>query len=316
MIADSSADRPVHVVVTCANRKTQAVPAQLRLQNVPGKGAQQRFAAWTRRLSTPTVTPVPAVDLYAGEHWQIARQLPGSVTAPAALWVCSAGYGLIPAGTAIQPYAATFSVGEPDAVGATPAAARRWWHHLTRWPGPDTDQPRSFAALARRDPGAVIIAVLSEAYLRPCADDLRDAAGYLTDEEQLAVIAPPGRSPDIDDLIVPVTARLRPLVGGSLQALNVRAAAHLLRAAADGLSRTRLRKLARHATDTAPVDPSRRPTGRKLTDDEVRDHVRRSLSAGPATATSLLRQLRQTGQSCEQSRFRRLFDQVAAEVTR
>lgn len=311
-----TAGRPVHLVVTCANRKTRAVPDRLRLGDLREQRPGHRFAAWTHRLSTTVVDRIPAVDLYAGEHWQIARNLPVSLPQPTNLWVCSAGYGLIAADTPIAPYAATFATGEADTAGSTPAAIRDWWSRLGGWTDTEHRSPRSFTALARQNPQATIVAVLSEAYLRACADDLRQAADALADRQQLAVIGPPGRYTDIDDLLVPVTAALRPVVGGSLQALNVRAAAHLLAAAADDLSSATLRKLAEQATAAAPPDLSRRSGGQRLTDDDVRDYITGHLANGSATATRLLRQLRQAGQSCEQSRFRTLFAEVAAQVRR
>ncbi|WP_433082379.1 hypothetical protein ACQP1P_01580 [Dactylosporangium sp. CA-052675] len=317
MASDDAADHPpIHVIVTCSNRKTIAVPDDLRLGHLRQQGSDERFNTWTERLSAATVPRVLAHDLYAGEHWHVARQLPTRLSRPASLWICSAGYGLIAANSAIAPYAATFAAGELDSVGSTPAEMRAWWNRLTTWRRLELSQPRSIADLASREPGATIIAVLSEAYMRACADDLRRAADHLNNQEQLMVIGPPGRCADIEDLIVPVTANLRPLVGGSLQALNVRVAARLLEAAANELSRATLRKHAEQATSSAPPDHSRRLGGQRLTDDEVRSYIRDRLAAGPGSATGLLRLLRQSGQSCEQARFGLLFTEVAAEVRR
>ncbi|GAA4243194.1 hypothetical protein [Dactylosporangium darangshiense] len=305
---------PIHVIVTCSNRKTSAISDDLRLGHLRQQRPDQRFNTWTERLSATTVSRVLARKLYAGEHWNVARQLPTHLPGPGSLWICSAGYGFIAADSAIAPYTATFAAGEPDSVGSTPAEMRAWWNRLTAWRDPEPAQPRSFTDLARREPGAVIIAVLSEAYMRACADDLRRAVDCLNDQDQLMVIGPPGRCAEIEDLIVPVTASLRPVVGGSLQALNVRAAARLLAAATNDLSRATLRKLAEQETSNAPPDRSRRLGGRRLTDDDVRSYIRSRLTTGPGSATRLLRQLRQSGQSCEQARFGVLFAEVAAEV--
>jgi len=314
MTRTTAVPRPaLHVVVTCANRKRQAVPSQQRLGGLREHRPGLRFAAWTRRVANG-VTTIPAIDLYGGEHWQIARDLPATAGQPAELWVCSAGYGLIPAAAPIRPYAATFAAGEKDSVGSSVAELRDWWKRLSQWPGPAADQPRSFADLARRDPDATIVCVLSEAYQRACSADLRDAAAHLADDEQLSVIGPAGRCAHIDDLIVPVTARLRPVVGGSLQALNVRAAAYVLATAAAeaiDLRRSQLRTLVARAVAQAPEDTSRRPAGRRLTDDDVRAYIRAQLADGPATATRLLRLLRDSGLSCEQARFKQLFTEEA-----
>lgn len=317
--ADLVQEHRFHIVVTCSNRKTEQVPDELRLGNLPRSNPGQRFATWINRIGDYPVAQVPAINLYAGEHWQIARTLPDLVSQPATLWVCSAGYGLIPANAAIKPYAATFAPGESDSVARSPDGVRDWWERLTNWTGPGTGQPRSLADMARRDPRAVIVAVLSAPYLRACVDDLNRAAGYLADSDQLSVIGPDGRCPDAANLLVPVTARLRSIVGGTLTALNVRAAGHVLRTAtANGgaLSRQGLKELMKDAIATAPPDPSRRPPGKKLTDEEVRDFIRREITGGAMGATAALGHLRNSGRSCEQSRFHRLFAAVKMEVER
>ncbi|MFF2393954.1 hypothetical protein [Nocardia sp. NPDC058114] len=307
-------DRAIHIVVTCSNRKRQVAPQHYRLQNLNVKTPEKRCAAWLERLSAGSPT-IAATDMYAGEHWQVARNLPEAVGSSAALWVSSAGYGLIPAAARIHPYAATFAGGQPDSVATTSDAARRWWDELSRWAGPCDGEPRSFAALAERDPSSVIVAVMSDAYLRACSQDLKDAATRLTDAENIAVFGPPGNCLEIADLIVPVTAALRPTVGGSLQSLNVRAAEHVLRTARESgmsLRRSLLTKLISDATAAAPADAGRKPAGVKLVDEDVRSFIRAHITGGPTSATKLLRLLRNSGLSCEQARFKALFTEEVA----
>lgn len=303
----------VHVVVTCSNRKRHKVPDRLRVGNLRERGSVQRFSAWTDRLSTSSVSDFPAVDLYAGEHWQIARNLPDQIAPRAAtLWVCSAGYGLIPASASIRPYAATFSPGGVDSVGEDRSAVREWWTRLTEWPGPAADEPRSFTDLARRDTDATIIAVLSDAYQRACATDVIAAANLLRDTQQLSVIGP--ATNDLADLVVPVTARLQPHLGGSLLSLNTRVAAFLLRSSvADdhNLSRARLRERVKQTTIATPARAVR-AAGQRLTDEEVRAFICEHAGEHAVTSTGLLRRLRLSGRSCEQARFGQLFAEVIA----
>lgn len=308
----------VHIIVTCSNRKSQAVPDQLRIGELRERALSQRFATWTQRLSANIGAEYPATDLYAGEHWQVARTLPSQLAPRAAtLWVCSAGYGLIPANARIRPYAATFAAGGPDSVGEDKAAARDWWTRLTQWPGPGSDEPRSFVDLARSDPHATIIAVLSDAYQRACAADVLAATQLLADSEQMSVIGPV--TTELASVTVPVTARLQPLLGGSLLSLNARVAALLLRGAAEGVhdvSRLRLRDRVEQSTITAPA-PAVRTAGRRMTDEEVRTFIGAHVGERALSATGLLRRLRQSGQSCEQARFGQLFAEVIAwEVSR
>jgi hypothetical protein len=191
---------------------------------------------------------------------------------------------------------------------------QRWWQRLANWPGPRSGDPRSFVELAKHDPQASIVAVMSEAYLRACAEDLHQAAAHLSDLDRLAVIGPPRPGTALEEFLVPITARLRPVVGGSLHALHARAASYLLPQVEGGVvSRNFLREVARSATEAAPVDASRRPPGARLTDEQVRDFIRRHVGAGPTSATVLLRKLREAGMSCEQSRFKRLYEETVRQ---
>ncbi|MGK8558823.1 hypothetical protein [Nocardia gipuzkoensis] len=275
-----------------------------------------RFAEWTRRLTAEPPT-VRAHDLYGGEHWNIARGLPTLVGASARLWVCSAGYGLVDVDSYLHPYAATFSIGTKDSVGRNKLESRQWWQRLTDWVGPSADKPRSFADLARQDPDATMVAVLSNTYLLACADDLRTAAGLLRSADKFTVIGPNMQADGLEDTIIPIPARLRSVVGGSLHALHARAAAHLLAqtvAIGADLSRENLREVARHTVDAAPPDSSRRAPGVRLSDDAVREYIRSHRHAEKSSATRLLRQLRDSGQSCEQGRFKQLYHEVAGEA--
>lgn len=202
----------VHIVVTCTNRKRQVVPESLRLGNLREQQQGLRFAEWTRRLTAEPPT-VRAHDLYGGQHWNIARGLPTLVGAPARLWVCSAGYGLVDVDAYLHPYAATFSIGNEDSVGRDKLETRQWWQRLTDWAGPSADKPRSFADLARQDPDATIVAVLSNTYLPACADDLRTAAGLLRSADRFTVIGPNLPARGLEDVVIPIPARLRSVVG-------------------------------------------------------------------------------------------------------
>jgi hypothetical protein len=307
---------PVHVVVTCTNRKRIAVPEQLTLGSISAVTPGDRFSTWTRRLSEEPPT-IAAEDLYCGDHWNIARNLPDVIGQQARLWVCSAGYGLIPVNTRLQPYMATFSTGSQDSVGRDRAATGDWWRRLTDWAGPHPDQPRSFADLARRDPDATIVAVLSNPYLYACADDLRSAAESLNSADKFIVIGANRATPELEDVVIPIPATLRSVVGGSLHALQVRAATHLLplaMAEPAGIGRQVLRRVAQQVIAAAPPDPSRRNPGVRMDDDEVREFIILHSDLPAVSATKLLRKLRDCGFSCEQGRFKKLFHETMAEV--
>ncbi|WP_329106886.1 hypothetical protein OG792_02280 [Micromonospora sp. NBC_01699] len=294
---------PLHIVVTCANRKRHAVPADLHLRTVLQRRPADRFASWTRRLETSTSRRCPAIDAYAGEHWKVVRELVDSRAGRnAQLWIASAGYGLIPADAPICAYGATFSAPAPDTVGATVAEVSDWWQRLGEWEGPAVG-PRTFQQLVAADRSATVIAVLSEAYQRACAEDLLAAAGLLNGDT-LSVVGPPAAHAPLANLLIPVTAVLRHTVGGSLQALNIRVANYLLEHGT-GTTRVALRTAAKAAVPANP--PAARAAGQRMTDVEVAAYIR---SHAHTSATQLLRQLRATGRSCEQHRFADLHRDV------
>jgi len=301
----------VHVVVTCTNRKTAAVPAEFHLGSLTDLTAtSDAVREWSGRLSGPGGdASLAAKDLYAGEHWAVARQLPASAAAHnTQLWVCSAGYGLIRAGALIRPYAAAFS-GHEDRVPGGADGARRWWRALAQWEGPEPGQPRSIRELAAANPTASFMLALSAAYLDACCDDITTAAAELHDPDRLLVISAGARGPGgLAGVMVPADSRLQAVLGGTRQALNARIAAHLLEAAI-----TSRAQATRHMTDLLALQPPvARYERKKLSDEEVTAMITGRLAREPGMpASRMLREFRDAGYACEQRRFAALHRQVA-----
>jgi hypothetical protein len=293
------------VVVTCTRRKRRPTPRELCLRHITGVRIPTRLRAWTERLaSTPTPTDT-AADLYAGEHWEVARRLPdASAGSNVDLWVCSAGYGLIPSTAAIRPYSATFSPGSPDSVPGGAEGAAAWWNALCTWKGP-ADGPRSIASLLAEDPEARILLCLSASYLRACADDIAEAVQEAPTSGRLSIISAGTKAhPDLDEWILPADARLQAALGGTRQALNVRVAEHLL--AKGVIDHEEMKEtLAKLLVDQPPLP---RYDRRPASDAEIRTFIRAAVRTdASATHTRLLRQFRDEGRACEQSRFASLF---------
>jgi hypothetical protein len=297
----------VYVIVTCTNRKSLPVPSEVRLGSMSGQSVAQRVRAWIARLSTYSSVPLStAIDLYAGEHWAIARSMQGlGAGHQIQLWVCSAGYGLIPATASVRPYAATFSAG-PDSVPGGADGARQWWQALAEWEGPEQGHPRTIQALAAANPSASILIAVSAVYLRACRDDIDAAAGELPDLDRIMVVSVGTRHPGpLAELMIPADARLRIALGGTLQALNARIAARLL---AEGI--TSRAEAVQYMTDLLASQPSVQVYDRKkLSDQEISAWIAGRLAQAPTSR--LLREFREAGYACEQQRFARLHGRVA-----
>lgn len=301
----------VHVVVTCTSRKTAAVPPERRLGSLTDLAATSgAVQEWTARLSGPGCDArLAAEDLYAGEHWAVARQLPRSAAArDTQLWVCSAGYGLIRACALIRPYAAAFS-GHEDRVPGGADGACRWWQALAQWEGPEPGQPRSIRELAAAKPTASFMLALSAAYLDACRDDITTAAAELRAPDRLLVISAGACAPGVlAGLMVPADARLQAVLGGTRQALNARIAARLL-----GAGITSRAQATRHMTELlASQPPIPRYDRKKLSDEEVTAMIagRRAQEPG-MPASRMLREFRDAGYACEQQRFAALHHRAA-----
>jgi hypothetical protein len=299
----------VHVIVTCSNRKTLPVPPGLRLDGVPGHGIAPRARKWAARLDHASTAPlIAAQDLYAGEHWMIARGLPSRASdMRARLWVCSAGYGLIPADAPIRPYAAAFSGGS-DRVPGGADGARQWWRAIADWAGPAPGQPRSIRSLAAADRSASFLLALSVSYLDACRDDIAAATRQVADPDNFMVVSAGARSPGSAGVaMVPADARLQAFLGGTRQALNARIAAYLLSTGISSRAEA-THCMTRLLAEQAPVTRYER---KKLSDQEVIEIIARRLTQAPGTSASrLLREFRDAGYACEQQRFAGLYRMV------
>ena len=302
----------VHVIVTCANRKSLPIPSHLQLGEVSGSSAIERVRTWIARLADTGSAPnIPAFDLYAGEHWSVARKFKGHERTgeEIRLWATSAGYGLIPAEAQIMPYHATLTPGQADSV---PSDAASWWRWLNEWPGPVPEYPRGIGALIASDPAAVYMFVLSKNYLRACGDDIATGAEHIADPDRLLIVSAGARlQGDLAAFAVPADARLQAQFSGTRRALNARIGLHLLTAGIRGRSEA----TANLTQLLAAQPPIPRYDRKKQTDGEILDLIAQRLSQTPTTsANRLLREFRDAGLACEQHRFTRLF-RTAAEAT-
>ncbi len=303
--------RAINIVTSCAGRKRREGGEPVRMRDATGPSLHERHRQW-QRLLAQSGPRVPAGDLYAGEHWSVARRLPEvarqSRFSPR-LWVCSAGYGLIESSTAVRSYGATFRAHDPDSVllPDTTWSAYDWWELCNQG-----RTPQGIAGLAEEHPRTPLVVALSGCYLDAVQPDLLNARACLADPDLLVLVSV-GSSrvePPLDQHVVPGAAALRQLLGGTLGSLNIRMVEDAIRssdAAEFSCSRVRQHFAAKLCSAPKLHLPERTP----LSDSEV-VHFIRSNEGSAKTHTSMLRVLRQSGFACEQGRFRDLFLKAGA----
>ena len=313
----------INIVVTCTKRKLLPVPERLELRGCSGRSTRERANRWTRRLASAESSLTPANAVYAGDHWATVRSFPEAAAKGglrARIWVLSAGYGLIAWDAPIMAYSATFSADHPDSVcssglGQSPVVARNsWWEALSEWDGPQADTPRTLTELAQEDSKTPLLVVASNVYLSAIQPDLLRARDLLRTPDLLSVVsAGCDTLGQLTDHLVPADARLKHLVGGGMQSLNVRIARKILEEARRWSPRRatltkRYKGLLSRQRDF--VQPQRTP----MSDEEIRAYVLKALDENPKiTRSPLLRRLRDSGKACEQKRFGSLFVEVAAD---
>jgi hypothetical protein len=298
-----NSNRKLHIITTCTERKTARAPAELHLRNVPDGTPEIRAKTWIARLiAEKSISPVPALDLYAGEHWRVAKTLPSLAgTHDAYLWTCSAGYGLISERAQVKPYAATLSPGHLDSVASSKASAAVWWRCMASWEGPEPGTPRAIAELANSDRDATYILVLSATYLQASSADIELAAKVVTDSSRFLIVSSGTRATGpLGKLLLPANARLQAHFGGTRQVLNARIAADLITK-----QFTSYTVAANYLHELLEKQPDiRRYDRKKLADGEVVSWIRDAQEHMPgASASRMLRAFRDAGFACEQHRF-------------
>ena len=307
-----------NIVVTCTKRKHRSPKDPLKFRHIARSSIEEGFSAWVDRLNGTDDAMLPARELYAGDHWTVVSSLERVAASSgfrAAIWVCSAGYGLLHIDTLIKPYSATFSSSHPDTVcrwgdGRYRRDYRRvWWELLSQWPGPEVATPRSIAGLATTFPSYPLLVVASRDYMEGLLDDCRKARDALDDPNLLSIVSAGSKHlQELTPNLIPSDVSLRFLVGGSVRAFNIRYARRIL--SETDYPELLATVLYRKGSEIVAQYP-RLPTisRAKANDEEVRRFIRTSLEQQGLTGhTVLLRRFRDSGRACSQNRFSRIFE--------
>ena len=310
----------VNIVVTCTKRKRRSPTECLKFRHIAKDSIEEGFSAWVDSLNGTDDGMLPARELYAGDHWTVAsslEQVAASSGFRAAMWVCSAGYGLLNLDSMVKPYSATFSSSHPDTVcrwgdGKYRRGNKRlWWDLLGQWSGPDTTSPRSIAGLAATFPTYPLLVVASRDYMEGLLDDCREARNALDDPDLLSIVSAGSRDlPGLNPNLIPSDVSLRWLVGGSVRAFNIRYTRKIL--LETDYQELRAPVLHRKFSEIVALSPRPPAISRaKTSDGEVWGFIWTSLEQQGLTGhTGLLRRFRDSGRACSQNRFSRIFDSV------
>jgi len=314
----------LHIIASCTDRKRRTPAEPVRLRDVDGHTVAARAAAWWKRLdATPKAAKVRADELYAGDHWAVARDLNATARVRGwepTLWVASGGYGLVRHDAMLHPYSATLTSGQADSVLLAPreehdrdSSLVEWWYALADRIGPQKTAARTIEKLAMDSRDSTLLVIASPDYVTALSDDLSSARDALDDPDRLVIVtsALKGRASRLNENRVASEARLADQVGGAMTGLHARVARMLIGKLAPGdFTADRARKVVARAAARAVVRP--RPDRTAVSDAQVLTFVRKQIRRdATVTHSRLLRELRAAGLACEQHRFRDLFRSVS-----
>ncbi len=194
----------LHIVTTCTDRKTIKATSALRLRSIPKVPVIERIGLWQEAVRRFQGEKVAARDLYCGEQWAVASELPQSAVDAGftpRLWVASAGHGLVSGDTPIPSYSATFTRKHPDSVMPLGESPKEWWEALTSRKG-----ARCIANLVQESKSAYVLVICSLSYFKALEADLRSAIEIGKDR---VLIVSSAAIPGFESAIVRTDARLR-----------------------------------------------------------------------------------------------------------
>jgi len=295
------------IVTNCTQRK--AVDAHENLRCLPdARGLTSLANAWQRRVASAPSAGTTAT-LYQG------RSISDTAAVAAHLstrwYVVSAGLGLVPEDQSVPSYECTVAAGSElgDRLASLSATSSDWWSALT------ASNPHPLARLIAEGP---TLLALPSSYLRMVRDDLshvstNQAKHLLIFTSTAGAAVVPAR---LATSVMPYDDRLESVAGfaGTRADFPQRALRHFaleLKAAALPLEEARAKVTAALAQRPRPS----RPQGARLSDDEIRRMLRAQWTRHDGRSTRLLRYLRDEARiSCEQKRFSRIWQSLAAEM--
>ena len=289
----------INLITSCTDRKSLNVACRMR--SLSGQSIDDRVTAWVELLRRETDRK-RAIDLYQGEHWTVAKKI--YMSGQASLWVASAGYGLVNSEAQLAGYSATFTRPNPDDVTGqigTSQERRKWWNLLRQRGENAAPQMREIGSS-----GPIILAA-SAGYIDAMSDEIADA---ISSRVEVVIVTSSGLDDRLESRQVLVEGRFRNALGGSMQALNVRVAEHIINSLAG--TQVTLESARAVVADLALKSPPLKKYSRQtMSDEEVRSFVTAELKSNiRVTKSALLRKLRDHGYACEQTRFSALFSEV------
>lgn len=301
------------IITNCTSRKLRSGGVAFSDLSANFSSVDALAGAWRKALRAAGPRYV-ARSLYGGRSFREAELVAEALKAP--LYVVSGGLGLTSADELVPAYDLTVSTTGSSILPVLRdlgLSTSHWWASLNE----SLDKPEPIASLLRSQSRATVYLALPSTYLGLIGDEL--ASLPESDQARLRIISSPAWQRDaptaLTKFALPYDERLETTeFAGTRTDFPQRALRHFIQALqGDALTLVE----GRAAVQAAMSRHSLRvlPDRQKRTDDEICTLLRRHWQTHNGSGGRLLRVLRDDlFIKCEQSRFRKLWQSVRAEM--
>ena len=293
-----------NLIVSCSNRKSVTPHPTLQIRNLNKNDLKKSSDLWHKSLNSST-NRIPAGELYVGEYWSVVRDI--AKLGLVRIWIFSAGLGVIPYSEKIPSYGATFSKYSPDSIRnleSNNENTNENWFKLNLEKKQFGIGFDDLTKMLRNNP---VLFAVSRSYIETIQHILVNG-----NNPQMFILGS-----NLGDLrmknIIETPGKLRMTLGGSLQTVNIRLVEYLL-TQTELLEKSTtsvaevssaVERLAKNSTQLPKYERS------KSTDLEIEKFIRSRFNKLKKDSHSrALRDFRNTGNACEQSRFKKIFISV------
>lgn len=301
------------LIIPCTDRKRLEPREDLRARNLAAGTAREVASEWIKRVATAKPKKLHG-EVYCGRAYREAIYAAKELSAELA--VISAGLGVVRANRRIPAYSLTVSSGNEDTIldKITSGEARpdAWWRALKLV----QDEVIGLHDVVRGESAELILLALSASYARLVRDDLMnlsvaEAKRFRVFGAGIAEHLPP----QLAGSVMPYDVRLNgpdSPIPGTMSDFASRALHHFAKCLKDRVVSARCadddRQILATLMKTWRLPDA--PIRQRMTDDEVVHFIVKHWEKTGGRSGVSLRNLRDSGNACEQSRFRDLFQKA------
>lgn len=289
----------INLVVSCSNRKVVNPQPEHRLRTLRTGPLDGISRTWHESLNG-SYDKFDASKLYIGEYWSIVRRL--AELNFVNIFVFSAGLGIVPYQAKIPSYSATFAKGTPDSINnldsKDKSLSQSWFELSLKY----SNFSLTLSQLKKVLNATTTLFVVSRSYLSAMEHTLREI-----DHSKAIFLGSNLKNLQLKNKLE-IPGNLRMVLGGSLQTVSIRFVEYLLTQTSI-LQKTNFTvrelgsKIDQLGSASSPLPKFNRS---KATDEDVLKFLRARVTFKDSHSRAL-RDFRDSGRACEQSRFKNIY---------